>query len=1609
MSNYDNLSLVETALTFDGRTTQGSLTIQQNEFDLSTLEFLPDIPLEDQIEVERIFDTGLDSKLGSIVFTIADRRNMFILAKGWYTINPQTKIMTVSIPAATEDTNGQLYPYSRTYYTEGVAGIEDPQRVDIPNTLQYETTSYVVSGQTVIREPDVFIVRRKTLSNASVVTFAPGTRLTTTQLNLQFNQLKYVLQELLSKVRNEVILKYDENAIDGPFLGNTDLRMSGRYIKNLASPSLINLETTTGYPFVTGNITVKGKEFAVNHSALHEALFCGVMHRTGIISNNAAFSGHFTAAASDTIGGAVTNRKIINLANGTADTDAATFGQARNASTINTGTLTNSVLSNIPLSKLSITNDGYQLPVSALIDSGAVESVYGQSTASNTSNMVVITVDSKGRVTSIAERNMATEDLPNVATVTTGTYGRNSAGNDSNMVSFTVDSKGRITGATQRSLNNADLPTMAGLSSGSYGAASGTGSNTLTRFSVSDKGLITSVNHRNIEVNDLPTTGVSDAGTYGQTTATNTNNMVRFTYDAQGRITSALHRNMEHNDLPNSIPLSKLSTTNSGYTLPSSAIADGSILLQKLDFVTSGQGSIPLAFLPTNIPLSSINPATVGGFVLPASTLPSHGQAGTFGATIPALTITTDGKGRITTISERSLLASDIPNLDASKISTGTFGTSLIPTSVVTDNALRWDSSNSVYSAFFGGSNRRISNVLNPTDAQDVVTKNYLENNALFVNVNNIISATNKPIKDVAMAASPAANDATTVGYVTSLALYGQTPTIPATITKSFSTGIVDGALYRYEFTYTNGASDNLDSPTAEMLLVLDSDNKTYTPVTTPTAFGFSLDVGTTTKTVKVWLSASSMSGKSLFVRNFGISRITSTGAATTTSLGTVSVPTSGGILVNNGAISLNAATATQLGGIKIAAGSGFVVNPNGFANVDLTNSITSNNGTKVASALAVNTLRLASMLLDGSQQMTGKLQTRMPDSSSASVFIPTAGLDPQAVNLTDGDLWHNNGLLRFRSSGASKTIAFTDSNMSGNTATASTLLTPRNIAISGAVTATGVAFDGSQPITLVTTQNNDSVILGTHTTGNYVATASAGTGISVSGSGVENAGITITNTDTGSSQNIFKTVTAGGTGVMAASNNANLTLTAGTGITIAGDNSTKTITITNTATQPNTFGTVNVAGTDLIANSSAATLTVSQGTGITLTPSASTDTFTIANAGVVSLAGTTDQVTVSGSTGAVTLSLPQAINTTSTPTFGSVTANNIRLGSAANTIISTNTNGNIILTPNGTGLVNITKNLDVDGTLTVDGTTTLTGGITLTGNVGAAGNISMTGADPQLQIGATGSNQVVIDRKTAAVSGVAAIGDLEFRLASGTKAFIVPHLTNNPTADNEIITKASLTSTLTPYALTANVLTLAGGKNSGAAQALGTATAHDTTIATNNVTRVTVGSAGGLTVNSGGLTVTSGNLTLSSGKATSTATVSGDGTTTLTTKGYVDTAVSNVSSNGIIRAWIEFNGFNATKIAGSSNVSVVRNSTGTWTLTFNPALPTANYGVMITSTPYNNSNASVLTCVAGSNAGGAPSAATTPNVKTASSLVLIAANANTRYDVARVYVTIIS
>ena len=80
---------------------------------------------------------------------------------------------------------------------------------------------------------------------------------------------------------------------------------------------------------------------------------------------------------------------------------------------------------------------------------------------------------------------------------------------------------------------------------------------------------------------------------------------------------------------------------------------------------------------------------------------------------------------------------------------------------------------------------------------------------------------------------------------------------------------------------------------------------------------------------------------------------------------------------------------------------------------------------------------------------------------------------------------------------------------------------------------------------------------------------------------------------------------------------------------------------------------------------------TLTQGTGITITNGAGS--ITIANAGVTSIAGTTNQVTVSASTGSVTLSLPQSIGTGSSVQFGS-----FGVGTGA-----TGTSGEIVATNN--------------------------------------------------------------------------------------------------------------------------------------------------------------------------------------------------------------------------------------------------------------------------------------------------------------------------------------
>lgn len=128
-----------------------------------------------------------------------------------------------------------------------------------------------------------------------------------------------------------------------------------------------------------------------------------------------------------------------------------------------------------------------------------------------------------------------------------------------------------------------------------------------------------------------------------------------------------------------------------------------------------------------------------------------------------------------------------------------------------------------------------------------------------------------------------------------------------------------------------------------------------------------------------------------------------------------------------------------------------------------------------------------------------------------------------------------------------------------------------------------------------------NSVVLGSDTTGDYVASVSGTDGVSVTGTG-ESAAVTIANTDKGSDQSIFKSIYGGGTVVSADSNNDAFYISAGTGIGIQGDSGSKT--------------------------------------------------FTFSNEGVVSLSGTPNEISVDSSTGSVTLSLPSDVTFPGTVTL---------------------------------------------------------------------------------------------------------------------------------------------------------------------------------------------------------------------------------------------------------------------------------------------------------------------------------------------------------------------
>lgn len=110
-------------------------------------------------------------------------------------------------------------------------------------------------------------------------------------------------------------------------------------------------------------------------------------------------------------------------------------------------------------------------------------------------------------------------------------------------------------------------------------------------------------------------------------------------------------------------------------------------------------------------------------------------------------------------------------------------------------------------------------------------------------------------------------------------------------------------------------------------------------------------------------------------------------------------------------------------------------------------------------------------------------------------------------------------------------------------------------------------------------------------------------------------------------------------------------------------------------------------------------------GAGISVSGTGEGAAVTISNTGVTSVAGTANQVAVSASVGAVTLSLPQDIHSGSSPTFAGVTSGNIQVGVTGDNEIDTSS-GNLTIDSAG-GTVTVDDNVVITGSLTVSGSAT--------------------------------------------------------------------------------------------------------------------------------------------------------------------------------------------------------------------------------------------------------------------------------------------------------------
>lgn len=201
-----------------------------------------------------------------------------------------------------------------------------------------------------------------------------------------------------------------------------------------------------------------------------------------------------------------------------------------------------------------------------------------------------------------------------------------------------------------------------------------------------------------------------------------------------------------------------------------------------------------------------------------------------------------------------------------------------------------------------------------------------------------------------------------------------------------------------------------------------------------------------------------------------------------------------------------NALTITNTGVLSLAGTANEVTVSASAGNVTLSlpETINANTTGNAATATALQTARTISISGDASASAsfdgTGNIDLVLAIDSDSAVSSLTGTANEVEVSASVGAV----------TIGLPSTIHVNvTGDLTGNADTATALETARAISVSGPVSGSA-SFDGTSDITIALTQGSDSVTLGTHTTGDYVASISGTANeIEVSGSG-EGAAVTI-------------------------------------------------------------------------------------------------------------------------------------------------------------------------------------------------------------------------------------------------------------------------------------------------------------------------------------------------------------------------------------------------------------------------------------------------------------------------------------------------------------------